>query len=43
MTAESIAKALDGRNTVGGWMGAGPAHDDHEPSLSVRDTDEGKV
>jgi hypothetical protein len=29
MTAETIAKALGGRRTGGGWMVRCPAHDDH--------------
>jgi putative DNA primase/helicase len=43
MTAESIAKALKGRKVGGGWMARCPAHDDREPSLSIRDADDGKV
>ena len=42
MTAETVAKALDGRKAGGGWMARCPAHDDREPSLSIRDAD-GKV
>ena len=34
MTAEDVAKALDGRKVGGGWMARCPAHDDREPSLS---------
>ena len=43
MTAETIAKALGGRKAGGGWMARCPAHDDREPSLSIRDADNGKV
>ena len=43
MTAETIAKALGGRKAGGGWMARCPAHDDREPSLSIRDADDGKV
>jgi hypothetical protein len=43
MKAETIAKALGGRKAGGGWTARCPAHDDHEPSLSVRDGDGGKV
>jgi hypothetical protein len=43
MTAEIIAKALGGRKAGGGWMARCPAHDDHTPSLSIRDADNGKV
>lgn len=42
MTAESIAKALNGRKVGQGWTARCPAHDDREPSLSIRDA-EGKV
>jgi hypothetical protein len=43
MKAEAIAKALGGRKAGGGWMARCPAHDDREPSLSIRDADDGKV
>jgi putative DNA primase/helicase len=43
MKAEAIAKALGGRRAGGGWMARCPAHDDREPSLSIRDADDGKV
>lgn len=43
MTAETIAKTLGGRKTGGGWMARCPAHDDCKPSLSICDTDDGKV
>ena len=43
MKAETIAKALGGRKAGGGWMARCPAHDDREPSLSIRDADDGKV
>jgi hypothetical protein len=42
-SAESIAKALGDRKAGGGWMARCRAHDDREPSLSIRDADEGKV
>src|SRR5262245_39928865 len=43
MTAESIAKALGGRKVGGGWMARCPSHDDREPSLSITDSQDGKV
>ena len=43
MTAETIAKALGGRKAGGSWMARCPAHDDHEPSLSIATGNEGKV
>ena len=42
MTAESIARALGGRNAGLGWKARCPAHDDSKPSLSIREAD-GKV
>ena len=43
MNAEIIAKALGGRRAGAGWMAHCPAHDDCTPSLSVRDSTNGKV
>jgi putative DNA primase/helicase len=43
MTAETVAKALGGRKSGSAWMAACPAHEDREPSLSITDTDNGKV
>jgi putative DNA primase/helicase len=43
MTAATIAKALGGRKAGGAWMARCPAHDDREPSLSIADSDDGKV
>ena len=43
MTAAIIAKALGGRKVGGGWTARCPAHDDRTPSLSIRDTVDGKV
>ena len=37
MTAETMAKALGGRKVGQGWTARCPAHDDREPSLSIRD------
>lgn len=42
MTAETIARALGGRKIGQGWTARCPAHDDRDPSLSIRDAD-GKV
>jgi len=42
-TAETIATALGGRKAGGGWTARCPAHDDHTPSLSIRDAGDGKV
>jgi len=39
MTAEAIAKALGESRTGGTWMARWPAHDDREPSLSIRSAD----
>jgi hypothetical protein len=43
MKAETIAMALGGRKVGGGWMARCPAHDDRDPSLSIRDAHHGKV
>jgi putative DNA primase/helicase len=43
MKAETIAKALGGRKAGDAWMARCPAHDDREPSLSIRDADGRKV
>ena len=42
MTADSIAQALEARRSGSSWMAKCPAHDDHNPSLSIREVD-GKV
>jgi hypothetical protein len=39
----SIAKALGGRKVGNGWMACCPAHHDREPSLSISDTEDGKI
>jgi hypothetical protein len=41
--AETIAKALGGHKAGDGWMARCPAHDDRDPSLSIRDGDNGMV
>ena len=43
MTAETIAKALGGRKAGAAWMARCPAHEDREPSLSIKDADGAKV
>jgi DNA primase len=43
MNAETIARALRGRKVGGEWITLCPAHDDHTPSLSLRDAEDGKV
>ncbi|HZZ23033.1 MAG TPA: hypothetical protein VFE60_10870 [Roseiarcus sp.] len=40
--AETIARALDGRQRGAGWTCRCPAHDDHDPSLRITERD-GKV
>jgi putative DNA primase/helicase len=42
MTTDSIARALKARRSGACWMAKCPAHDDHNPSLSIREVD-GKV
>ena len=41
--AKVIAEALGGRRVGSGWTAHCPAHDDRTPSLSLCDTDDGKV
>lgn len=43
MSAEVIANALGGRKIGSGWSARCPIHDDRTPSLSLRDTSDGKV
>ena len=43
MTAEILARVLGGRRTGNHWMAPCPTHEDREPSLSIRDSDNGKV
>jgi putative DNA primase/helicase len=43
VTAEFIAKALNGNRAGAGWMACCPAHDDRTPSLSLRDSSSGVV
>src|SRR5260370_21430162 len=43
LPAETVAKALGGRKAGASWMARGPAHEDREPSLSIKETDSGKV
>jgi hypothetical protein len=43
MTAESVANALGGRKAGSSWVARCPAHDDRKPSLSIRQSEDGKV
>jgi len=43
MDAETIAKALGGRKAGSGWVARCTVHDDYTPSLSLRDSGNGKV
>jgi putative DNA primase/helicase len=43
MSAEMIAKALGGRKAGSGWTAHCPAHNDREPSLSIRAAGDGKA
>src|SRR5260370_821519 len=43
MPGEAVAKALGGRKACASWMARCPAHEDREPSLSIKETDSGKV
>lgn len=43
MSAESLARALGGRRSGRTWFACCPAHEDREPSLAIRDSDDGRV
>ncbi len=43
MTAAEIAHHLQGRKSGSGYVAKCPAHDDHEPSLSLSDGDDGRL
>jgi len=44
MTAEDIAaKVLGGRRAGASWMARCPTHNDREPSLSIRQAEDGTV
>ena len=43
MTAGTIARHLRGRKHPGGYMACCPAHRDKNPSLSLKDGDDGKI
>jgi putative DNA primase/helicase len=42
MSIETLIQALEGRRSGSAWMARCPAHDDHNPSLSIRETN-GKI
>jgi hypothetical protein len=39
----AVCEVLGGRKAGGGWMARCPAHDIREPSMPIRDADEGQV
>jgi putative DNA primase/helicase len=43
MDAETIAYALGGRKAGSGWMARCPSHEDRTPSLSICDSNDGRV
>lgn len=43
MTAEGIARALEGHRAGETWMARCPAHDDRKPSLSIKQGRDGKI
>ena len=43
MNAETLARTLGGHRTGSHWMAPCPTHEDRDPSLSIRDADDGKV
>jgi len=43
MKAREIAEALNARKTGRGWLARCPAHDDKRPSLSIGESNSGKL
>ena len=43
MSAAAIARALKGHRSGQGYVARSPAHDDRNPSLSIRDGDNGRL
>jgi hypothetical protein len=43
LTAETLAERLGGGRSGVGWLARCPAHTDRQPSLSLQDTEDGKV
>jgi len=43
VTARAIAHQLRGRKQSSGWVACCPAHDDRNPSLSLKEADDGRV
>src|SRR5438309_1969081 len=43
MTAAELATRLDAKRVGDTWMARCPAHDDHDPSLAIKDGDKGVV
>jgi hypothetical protein len=43
LTLEQIAERLHARPSRGGWLARCPAHQDHSPSLSIREGNDGRV
>jgi hypothetical protein len=45
MSAQTLVDRLDGARKVGAgrWIARCPAHDDRDPSLSIRELDDGRV
>lgn len=45
MTVDALLSRLDGvkQRGAGRWMAKCPAHDDHGPSLSIRELDDGRI
>jgi putative DNA primase/helicase len=39
MSADSLARALEARRSGSSWMAKCPGHEDHNPSLSIREVD----
>jgi hypothetical protein len=42
-TAEALARSLGAKRNGRGWLCGCPAHDDHDPSFSIEDGDDGRA
>jgi len=40
---ESITRKLKAKKSGSGWIACCPAHDDHNPSLAIKETTTGKL
>jgi DNA primase len=43
MTAAEVVERLDAKKSGDSWIAVCPAHDDHDPSLSISEGKDGRV